>query len=841
MATKAVANRRRIIRRPRLTKLLDENSARIKLLIAPAGYGKTTLAQQWLSEPERQDVWYRGGPAAADVAALAAGLAVAASDVLPGAGARMRERLRATGHPEEDVDILAELFAEDVQQWPNHAWLAVDDYQFAMESAASERFVDLLTQQTPIQLVVTSRRRPTWATARRILYGEIQEIDRRLLTMEKSEATQVLGVAGVRAKDLIERARGWPAVLGIAVLTPNYASPPDDLPDALYSYFAEELYRGATPSLRTALHRLALVPAMSLDFAQDLFGRQTSEMVEDCSRIGAISSGRDELTLHPLLRTFLNKKLAHEDPNELRTIAKNMAELLMSLRKWDEAFQVVSTYASPDLVVPLVEAAHADLLAEGRTQTLVRWLDLAGRNHLAGAALDFAEAEVVFRQGYYAKAEALAAEAATASSGPKTSRMLIRAGQSAVMDSRDDKGLGHFREARKKADTELDKLEADVGICFAALELGLPDEAGAALEELSFIEARGADIAVRKAVVKLVYASRAGGVQSALPIGATTLPLLEDVKDPLVVTSFLNCYGHVLGLAALYPAALDIVEQEVSTADRYRLRFVLPHALLTKAVAHCGLRAFSKASIEIAHAEELAVRGDIYVSMYAAALRARLALSRQHFREAIVHSSQTWERDASAPMMAEYLAYGALSYACLGNARAAEEMAHRARETHATSVETITLAACADAVVACATEDGDAVRVASEAYALIQNTGAWDTLVTVARAYPLFVKALLRGGNPAEPLKNLLWRSNDSRLARTLDLDDGAAFPAGPMGELTHRELEVAQLVAEGLTNKEIADRLFISVSTAKVHVRHILRKMNARTRTEVAARVMSG
>src|SRR5918999_1302801 len=193
MSTEVVATRRRIIRRPRLTKLLDESPARIKLLIAPAGYGKTTLAQEWLSEPKRQDVWYRGGPAAADVAALAAGLAVAASEVIPDAGRRMRERIRATGHPEEDVDILAELFAEDLQEWPDDAWLAFDDYQFAMESVASERFVDLLAQLTPIQMLITSRRRPSWATARRILYGEILEIDRRALAMEDSEARDVLG------------------------------------------------------------------------------------------------------------------------------------------------------------------------------------------------------------------------------------------------------------------------------------------------------------------------------------------------------------------------------------------------------------------------------------------------------------------------------------------------------------------------------------------------------------------------------------------------------------------------------------------------------------------------
>ena len=177
MAAEAVATRRRIIPRPRLTKLLDESPARIKLLVAPAGYGKTTLAQQWLDVPERRDVWYRGGPASADVAALAAGTSVVASAVVPDAGKRMRERLRASQNPADDVEILAELFSEDVASWPADAWLVIDDYQFAMDSAASERFIELLVQCAAVQVVLMSRLRPTWATARRILYGEVQEIE----------------------------------------------------------------------------------------------------------------------------------------------------------------------------------------------------------------------------------------------------------------------------------------------------------------------------------------------------------------------------------------------------------------------------------------------------------------------------------------------------------------------------------------------------------------------------------------------------------------------------------------------------------------------------------------
>ncbi|MGB2952543.1 MAG: hypothetical protein WBB74_04015, partial [Gaiellaceae bacterium] len=134
--------RRHIIERPRLTRLLDRATARIRMLVAPAGYGKTTLAQQWLRDKPHS--WYRGSLASADVAALAIGLGEAASAVLPGACDRVRERLRATNNPESEVNVLAELLAEDLAAWPEGTWLVFDDYHFAGESRAAEEFVDVL-------------------------------------------------------------------------------------------------------------------------------------------------------------------------------------------------------------------------------------------------------------------------------------------------------------------------------------------------------------------------------------------------------------------------------------------------------------------------------------------------------------------------------------------------------------------------------------------------------------------------------------------------------------------------------------------------------------------------
>jgi two-component system NarL family response regulator len=69
------------------------------------------------------------------------------------------------------------------------------------------------------------------------------------------------------------------------------------------------------------------------------------------------------------------------------------------------------------------------------------------------------------------------------------------------------------------------------------------------------------------------------------------------------------------------------------------------------------------------------------------------------------------------------------------------------------------------------------------------------------------------------------------------DLAGGARDPEpDPLGALSEREREVLALLAEGLRNREIAERLVISEATVKTHVRHVLEKLRFRNRAEAAA-----
>ncbi|MDT7582922.1 MAG: hypothetical protein QOE32_472, partial [Pseudonocardiales bacterium] len=82
-----------------------------------------------------------------------------------------------------------------------------------------------------------------------------------------------------------------------------------------------------------------------------------------------------------------------------------------------------------------------------------------------------------------------------------------------------------------------------------------------------------------------------------------------------------------------------------------------------------------------------------------------------------------------------------------------------------------------------------------------------------------------------------------------MSLDDSIAYvrrargvrkrPSSGWASLTPTELEIVRHAAEGLTNPEIGERMFISRGTVKVHLSHIYAKLSLRNRSEVAAEVV--
>ena len=153
MVTTRPAAQSYIIKRPRLTKLLDESEARIILLCAPAGYGKTTLAREWVETRTERVAWYRGGIEMLDAAAVAQALAEALREVgLSELDATRLAALASRGVPPVE---LGRALASAVPK-PSAALLIIDDYHHA-ESSDSESLIGVFAAETDLRIVLTSR------------------------------------------------------------------------------------------------------------------------------------------------------------------------------------------------------------------------------------------------------------------------------------------------------------------------------------------------------------------------------------------------------------------------------------------------------------------------------------------------------------------------------------------------------------------------------------------------------------------------------------------------------------------------------------------------------------
>ena len=93
------------------------------------------------------------------------------------------------------------------------------------------------------------------------------------------------------------------------------------------------------------------------------------------------------------------------------------------------------------------------------------------------------------------------------------------------------------------------------------------------------------------------------------------------------------------------------------------------------------------------------------------------------------------------------------------------------------------------------------------------------------------MRAVFRGEPRLHP--DALRRVVDAALrGRSLEI---RPEPGSPGGDLTMRELEVTRLVAQGRSNREIAEEFVISEKTVKTHVGHILAKLGLKDRTQLA------
>jgi LuxR family transcriptional regulator, maltose regulon positive regulatory protein len=830
---------RRIIERPRLIRALDRSDARVRILVARPGFGKTILAEQWASTDDRVVAWFRARRSAADVSVVARALVAAADDVVPGAGRRLLQRLAVTDDPEREATLLAEMLAEDLGDWPSDGWIVVDDYENLAASAASEGFVETVVSRSPVRLFVVGTARPAWAAPRDILAGRVLEVAEGALAMTNDEALEVLdGAHAELAPGLVALTGGWPAAIGLAAMTPEAGVPEAQLRESLYDFYAEELYRGLDPGLRAALAILAEMPLIDRELAAAILGDERAAAVCDAAlRLGLLDERDRYLDLHPLLAGYFEHRGGWTSKARERTILTHAWTHYRGRGELDAAFDLTERVGTAREIDRLVAESMGELLDGARLPTLQLWVSHASDRVGETPSVLLAQAEISLRQGRHLAAQALAERA---SRGPEQSvayRALMAGGKAAHVGSGEDDALKLFGSAEEAAIRDEERRQARWGRLAAAIDLEL-DQSHGLLEELRASAGEGLDAteAVQQANKRLLLGFRFGAVEG-LSDAKRVAELLPAVTDPFLRCSFGSMFSCALNLAAEYRQALDVATAMTNEALEYRVEFAMPYGHLMRAAALAGLRRFDAAHEALANAHAEAVRcTDLFGQQGVYAGRIRALLHEGKVAEAC--SVEPPDLSESLPAMrGEVWASRGLALACIGRLEEAAAYSQEARGT-TRAVEPTVLSLCIDAV---RTLKGRHPEVRQALRGLVTGAfaaGAVDYVVTSYRANPDLLTALLRNPETAEETGYVVARASDQALAESLGLDVLAALD--PVASLSVREREVYDLLCEGLPNGEIATRLFISPATVKVHVRHVYDKLGIRSRTALALNAAS-
>ncbi len=809
--------------------MLDGASSRVRTLVGAAGYGKTTLAEQWVTQPGRRHGWYTARTASADVAALALGLARSASAVIEGSEVRLREHLRAVSAAGEHTTALAEILSEDLQSWPSDAWLVIDDYQEFVGAAEAEALVADLVRSSPVQLLITTRQRPTWVTTRSVIYGDVFEINQAALAMDNEEAAEVLiDWSAPSASGLVALADGWPAVIGLASVASAEIETEEAVPESLYRFLADEVFEALGDEVREGLSLLAVAPVLDRELAEKLLRERAQPICDAALEVGILVTRDDRLELHPLARAFLEERTVLAAPN--RDASALCLRHYESRRDWDAAFDLIARRGLVDWLAGLLNEAMDDLLETARFSTIEAWCEHALRHRVDASTFALARAEVALRRGLHGQAKVYAE--AAAGDRAHAFQALSLAGRSAHLASREEEALQLFQRAEAAADTDVRRLEALYGQLLCLIELESPDTP-TAMETIAIECGVAADLraTIRSATARLSFQQRFGGIDLAEADNA--FELIGTFSDPLLESSFLSAYSTCLALAARYHDALDAATRLQELSESFRFDFAIPYSLCWSAMALSGLRRWAEMDDSLSRATELAqARRNSHILASCRAMRIRGLLQQGRFEEATIISAPP--APLLPAMRGEFHGYRALALATSGRIQEASRTIDLVRGT-TRAVEPRILTVAVDAVISLKRGETDAPHRIREIQRAAFAMGAPDLLVCAYRSVPELLSVLLKAGSPGDRLYQLVREVHDDDLAHAA----GFPFPAAARAEdlLSPREREVYDLICQGLTNGQIAEILVIEESTVKAHAHHIYDKIGIRSRKDLAVR----
>lgn len=849
------SGRKNLVPRPRLLSVLDdawEKDCKLTLVSAPAGYGKTTLVAEWLQGVQANSTWLSLDPTDNDPARFLAYLIAALQQVEEHIGENTRAMLQSP-QPLPPEIVLTSLINE-IASTPSKFILVLDDYH-VIEALPIHGQLDFLVEHQPsrMHLVVITREDPPLPLARLRARGHISEIrqeDLRFSPQECADFLQHIMSLNLAADDIAtleRRTEGWIAGLQLAAVTMQGRQ---NLPDLIAAfsgsshyvldYLIEEVFARQPAEVQDFFLKTSILDQLSGPLCDAVSGQVGSRgLLERLERanlfIVPLDQSRTWYRYHHLFVDLLRQRLRLTETISEKELHQRASHWFAAEGLHPEAIRHALAAADWNQAVELISEYSVMMLRRGELVTLIDWLKYLPDVVVYERPLlcrDYGWALTLTGQLDAGDTYLRQAEAAVGGDNALLGTILVAQAYNLRVRGNNQATIERAHRARSLLEVE-DHLNHGL----LALTLGLVYWTCG-----NFREAEQAFLHVDRAaqqshnhyarMTALTYLGMIQAVYGRLHHAAELCRRVVQMggQSPTVAPAHIELGALLYEWNDLESAAhhLDIgIEQSRQTGNL----LIQSDGLRTLAAVQLACGEPDAALTTLQKADQLADSYQVapLTCMRNAACHVQLALVQNDLLTA-----QFWAEQVSESTDTSLL------YPCLGltpirillAAQEKTEASERLNELYETAkqkdcgagmVEVRTLQALA------ADSPDDALHFLKDALKLAQPEGYLRTFV-----------------EKGEPMKALLERlKSQGGELKSYILGILAAF--GEVGiapraqslvePLSERELEILRLLAEGLSNREIAERLVIGVGTTKSHVHHILEKLGGSNRVQVVSK----
>jgi LuxR family maltose regulon positive regulatory protein len=852
-----------LIDRHKLATSLDRGLTKSILVVAASpGFGKTTLLAEWLSEQnDRKAAWYSldedDNEPGRFFSYIAASLHPLEHDSCP-----TLDSLLETGskNPRELSAALLNDLSEFVSK---NVVLILDDYQYITSQTIHDAVAYLIDHlPNNIHLVIISRVDPPLPLGRWRVRGQLAEIRADELRFTEEETVQFLNQTmrlSLSTEDihtLEARTEGWIAGLQLAALSLQKSSNPSELIAAfagsnrlVADYLTDEVLSRQTDTIRNFLLRTSILERFNAALCDSLLElpKGTSQTtLDELQRANLFIISLDAETnwfrYHHLFAELLRRRLAQTDQDLVATLHHRAAEwfegnnfLLDAIRHWIAADQM-------NRVAALLERRIEETWGQADLSGLLSHIE-----KIPVSVLAFYPALSAFLGwswlwlGYGTKRTLPLLDRAEHNLKDKTQNYLlgrlnvVRSAVSRVSqnDSYESLRLAQLALNQLAPQDLLWRSFAQLSIALATYSLGkLVDAEQAYSQTIHLCEQAGDQTtAWIAACARIQVIMECGEVARAIQ---TNRRLLDSVRGA-GSSSLVRGWMHINQATLMYRTNnLDVAEQQANiTRDLEEQTGGMPDVAMRLYSLTIKLALIKNDESAAREAAEkfiaLANHGGVKNSIdWSRAVYAELM-----FRLKDWSAFDDWAHTYAPPLQPLFFPYriATLQYARFLIRQKAWEESRRLIE------EQVRLA-----------HEAGHIEYEMELHiirALMEQTSGNSSAAIKALEQALvigesggYVRVFLDEGDEMKQLLMQIQKIQTNDFVADLITGFGKPMPVDMsklIEPLTEREIEVLRLIAEGMSNPEIAEKLFLSVGTVKTHVKHIYGKLNVDDRVMAA------